>query len=91
MYDCIFCQIDSRGCSLSKRLLLQQLDYRWVQTASWTTDSRITSLSWNLEGNRLLTGGDVLQLWHQRISQENEPETGDLPSVVYSYTMKGHR
>lgn len=57
-------------------LPIQQLDYRWVQTGSWVTDSRISSLSWNLEGNRLLTGGNVLQLWHQRINQGNEPEIG---------------
>nr|XP_024216080.1 dmX-like protein 2 isoform X4 [Halyomorpha halys] len=42
-----------------------QLDYRWVETGSWETESHITALSWNLEGTRLLTGGDVLQLWHQ--------------------------
>nr|XP_034195928.1 dmX-like protein 2 isoform X4 [Osmia lignaria] len=44
-----------------------QLEYRWVQTGSLTTDSNITSLSWNLEGTRLLTGGELLQLWHQNI------------------------
>lgn len=60
--------------------MLQQLDYRWVQTGSWITDSRITSLSWNLEGNRLLTGGDVLQLWHQRSGPDNEPEIGKFSS-----------
>ncbi|XP_054286224.1 dmX-like protein 2 isoform X3 [Macrosteles quadrilineatus] len=43
-----------------------QLDYRWVQTGAWQTDCSITALSWNLEGTRLLTGGDVLQLWHQQ-------------------------
>ncbi|XP_014244478.1 dmX-like protein 2 isoform X1 [Cimex lectularius] len=42
-----------------------QLDYRWVETGSWQTDCNITSLSWNLEGTRLLTGGAILQLWHQ--------------------------
>ncbi|XP_065223519.1 dmX-like protein 2 isoform X2 [Planococcus citri] len=68
---------DNRICIFEPTPLIysnspHQLDYRWVQTGSWTTDSRITSLSWNLEGNRLLTGGDVLQLWHQRINQANE-------------------
>lgn len=47
--------------------LSQQLEYRWVQTGSLQTESNITSLSWNLEGTRLLTGGELLQLWHQNI------------------------
>ncbi|KAG8230550.1 hypothetical protein J437_LFUL008373, partial [Ladona fulva] len=41
------------------------LDYRWVQTGTLQTESHVTSLSWNLEGTRLLTGGGMLQLWHQ--------------------------
>lgn len=52
---------------LTKSFLLQQLEYRWVQTGSLQTESNITSLSWNLEGTRLLTGGELLQLWHQNI------------------------
>ncbi|XP_031780869.1 dmX-like protein 2 isoform X2 [Nasonia vitripennis] len=44
-----------------------QLEYRWVQTGSLQTESNISSLSWNLEGTRLLTGGELLQLWHQNI------------------------
>uniref|UniRef100_A0A1B6CLX3 RAVE complex protein Rav1 C-terminal domain-containing protein n=1 Tax=Clastoptera arizonana TaxID=38151 RepID=A0A1B6CLX3_9HEMI len=55
-----------------------QLDYRWVQTGSWQTDSNISSLSWNLEGTRLLTGGEVLQLWHQNqpIVLDEDTESG---------------
>ncbi|XP_050532464.1 dmX-like protein 2 isoform X5 [Daktulosphaira vitifoliae] len=44
-----------------------QLDYKWVETASWQTACRISCLSWNLEGTRLLTGGIILQLWHQQL------------------------
>uniref|UniRef100_A0A8D8MH93 DmX-like protein 1 n=1 Tax=Cacopsylla melanoneura TaxID=428564 RepID=A0A8D8MH93_9HEMI len=44
-----------------------QLDYRWVQTGTIQTESPISTLSWNLEGTRLLTGGEVLQLWHQHM------------------------
>nr|XP_018898945.1 PREDICTED: dmX-like protein 2 isoform X2 [Bemisia tabaci] len=58
---------------------VHQLDYRWVQTGSLQTESRISSLSWNLEGTRLLTGGDILQLWHQHITPQmldDELETG---------------
>ncbi|XP_034938961.1 dmX-like protein 2 isoform X2 [Chelonus insularis] len=49
-----------------------QLEYRWVQTGSLQTESNITSLSWNLEGTRLLTGGELLQLWHQNIQPFQE-------------------
>ncbi|XP_026681632.1 dmX-like protein 2 [Diaphorina citri] len=56
-----------------------QLDYRWVQTGSIQTESPISSLSWNLEGTRLLTGGEVLQLWHQHLSphmMDDDPDPG---------------
>ncbi|XP_011258519.2 dmX-like protein 2 isoform X5 [Camponotus floridanus] len=53
-----------------------QLEYRWVQTGSLQTESTITSLSWNLEGTRLLTGGELLQLWHQNIMPFQEEHTG---------------
>jgi len=34
-------------------------------------------LSWNLEGTRLLTGGEILQLWHQHVAlMEDDSETG---------------
>ncbi|XP_017883774.1 dmX-like protein 2 isoform X2 [Ceratina calcarata] len=49
-----------------------QLEYRWVQTGSLTTESNISALSWNLEGTRLLTGGELLQLWHQNITPFQE-------------------
>uniref|UniRef100_A0A0A9WH85 DmX-like protein 2 n=1 Tax=Lygus hesperus TaxID=30085 RepID=A0A0A9WH85_LYGHE len=49
-----------------------QLDYRWVETGSWQTECSITALSWNLEGTRLLTGGAIIQLWHQ-----STPNMGD--------------
>lgn len=36
-----------------------------MQTGKLVADGPITALSWNLEGTRLLTGGKILQLWHQ--------------------------
>ncbi|XP_058459198.1 dmX-like protein 2 isoform X2 [Malaya genurostris] len=51
------------------------LEYKWVQTGSLQTTSHISSLSWNLEGTRLLTGGTVLQLWHERISKDDDEPT----------------
>lgn len=46
-------------------MIVQGLEYRWVQTGKLVADGPITALSWNLEGTRLLTGGKILQLWHQ--------------------------
>ncbi|KAG4080274.1 hypothetical protein HA402_010766 [Bradysia odoriphaga] len=50
------------------------LEYRWVQTGSLQASSHISSLSWNLEGTRLLTGGVKIQMWHEKITtKEEEP------------------
>uniref|UniRef100_A0A6B2EFJ9 Putative rabconnectin n=1 Tax=Phlebotomus kandelakii TaxID=1109342 RepID=A0A6B2EFJ9_9DIPT len=53
------------------------LEYKWVQTGSLQASSHISSLSWNLEGSRLLTGGVNLQMWHERVSKgdEDQPHT----------------
>ncbi|CAC5419370.1 DMXL [Mytilus coruscus] len=49
-----------------------KLDYQWYQTASFEAESLINCLSWNLEGSRLLTGGDVIQIWHLDHNQHDE-------------------
>jgi WD40 repeat protein len=49
------------------------LEYKWVQTGTLQASSHISSLSWNLEGTRLLTGGTVLELWHEKL-KDDEPE-----------------
>ncbi|XP_050459131.1 dmX-like protein 2 isoform X2 [Cataglyphis hispanica] len=64
-----------------------QLEYRWVQTGSLQTESNITSLSWNLEGTRLLTGGELLQLWHQNIMPFQEEQT-ILPITTKPKTLQ---
>ncbi|KYM98277.1 DmX-like protein 2 [Cyphomyrmex costatus] len=64
-----------------------QLEYRWVQTGSLQTESNITSLSWNLEGTRLLTGGELLQLWHQNITPFQEEHT-TLPATTKPKTLQ---
>lgn len=51
---------------------------RWVQTGSLQADSHISSLSWNLEGTRLLTGGVTIQMWHERISNKEEDPAREL-------------
>jgi DmX-like protein len=48
------------------------LEYKWVQTGSLQASSHITSLSWNLEGTRLLTGGLVLEMWHEKLGKQDE-------------------
>lgn len=55
-----------------------QLDYRWVQTGTLSTEATVTSLSWNMEGTRLLTGGAVVQMWHQNVvpPDETAPTSG---------------
>ncbi|KAL8625455.1 hypothetical protein ACOMHN_018600 [Nucella lapillus] len=40
-----------------------KLDYRWYKTAEIETECYVNSLSWNMEGSKLLTGGDLIQIW----------------------------
>ena len=44
-------------------LFVKGLDYWWVETARLETPYRITTLSWNNDGNRLITAGEQIQLW----------------------------
>ena len=60
------------------------LEYKWVQTGSLQASSHITSLSWNLEGTRLLTGGTVLELWHEKLKQDDEE-----PSLNVKFEIGG--
>ena len=55
----------SRFCSLS-----QGLDYWWVETARFQTESHISTLAWNNEGQRLITAGEVIQMWQHDVSPE---------------------
>lgn len=57
--------------------------FRWVQTGTIHTKSHISSLSWNLEGTRLLTGGVTIQMWHGRITHKEDDEpTGKKLTVL---------
>ncbi|XP_053214869.1 dmX-like protein 2 isoform X2 [Panonychus citri] len=51
---------------------IHKLDYRWIQTASLETDCFVSVISWSLEGNKLLTGGTCIQVWHLINSSEDE-------------------
>ncbi|KAL1117874.1 hypothetical protein AAG570_004187 [Ranatra chinensis] len=66
---------------------IHQLDYRWVETGSLQTDSHISSLSWNLEGTRLLTGGDVLQLWHQNTPHQMDDDNEGMTSSGVTFEI----
>ncbi|XP_055376112.1 dmX-like protein 2 [Condylostylus longicornis] len=48
------------------------LDYKWVRTGKFSTKSFVIVLSWSLEGTRLLTGGEVLDLWKEKT--RNKPK-----------------
>ncbi len=56
---------------------MQGLDYWWVETARLECACAVTTLSWNNEGNRLITAGDFIQIWHCKSSdgQQAEGET----------------
>lgn len=42
---------------------VSKLDYKWVQTATIESETPILVMSFNLEGTRLIAGGQILQLW----------------------------
>ncbi|KAF2367901.1 RAVE complex protein Rav1 C-terminal [Trinorchestia longiramus] len=51
-----------------------QLDYAWVQTGAVEADCCINNVSWNLEGTRLITAGDKLQIWAPRGNPQHHDE-----------------
>lgn len=57
-----------------------------MQTGSLQTSSHVSSISWNLEGSRLLTGGVSIQLWHERVvrrdDEEQQPVTFEIGGDV---------
>ncbi|XP_063708500.1 dmX-like protein 2 isoform X2 [Culicoides brevitarsis] len=48
------------------------LDFKWVQTGIFQVSFQVASLSWNVEGNRLLVGGKFLQIWKEKDSSDSE-------------------
>ena len=52
------------------------LDYWWVQTAQLDLECRVNSLAWNQEGTRLLTAGEVIQMWFcPDLEQQQQPHS----------------
>ena len=74
----------------SSTLTRQRLDYKWQQTGTIDASCHVTSLSWNLEGTRLLTAGQVIQMWFcpdlessstagpGKSSEDGAPKTGGV-------------
>ncbi|XP_071522289.1 dmX-like protein 2 [Panulirus ornatus] len=56
-----------------------KLDYRWIQTGVIEAESYINTMSWNVEGTRLLTAGDVLQMWASPLAKLATAEDGPYP------------
>ncbi|KAH9503228.1 DmX-like protein 1 [Bulinus truncatus] len=60
-----------------------KLDYRWFPTAELDADCYVDCLSWNVEGSRLLTGGEYIQMWE---FIHSAPPPSALPQKV-SFTL----
>ncbi|KAL5274949.1 DMXL1 family protein [Megaselia abdita] len=73
-YEDKICIFEPTPAIQADRTSSHNLDYRWVQTGQLQTSPQVTSLSWNLEGTRLLTSGASLQMWREKGQDtENEP------------------
>nr|XP_045610736.1 dmX-like protein 2 [Procambarus clarkii] len=64
---------------LANQMNGHRLDYRWIQTGVIEAENYINTLSWNVEGTRLLTAGDVLQMWAAPLGRLAPAEDGSCP------------
>lgn len=62
--------------------------FRWMQTGSLQASSHVSSLSWNLEGTRLLTGGLKIQMWHEKITNKEEEPNGMILHFKLSVNLQ---
>lgn len=58
-----------------------------MQTGSFTSHSSVVTLSWNLEGTRLLTGGTNIQLWKSK-SPTHQPEEEHTGESLYCVRIR---
>ncbi|XP_069954424.1 dmX-like protein 2 isoform X5 [Cherax quadricarinatus] len=65
-----------------------RLDYRWIQTGVIEAENYINTLSWNVEGTRLLTAGDVLQMWAAPLARLAPAQDGSCP-VTFDLECEG--
>lgn len=74
-YENKICIFEPTPMLLSNKNVKHYLDYRWVQTGSFVCNYHVYTLSWNLEGTRLLTGGSIIEMWKERTSEKAEEST----------------
>ncbi|ESO86706.1 hypothetical protein LOTGIDRAFT_235301 [Lottia gigantea] len=60
-----------------------KLDYKWYLTATIEVDCFVNALTWNMEGSKLLTGGDSICIWQFEMNERNEDE-GSNKKVQFS-------
>ncbi|CAG0879339.1 unnamed protein product [Cyprideis torosa] len=65
-----------------------KLDYRWLQTSQVDADCTINTLAWDQEGTRLLTAGEKLQLWENKVEQELADNGDCIPEETESLESK---
>jgi WD40 repeat protein len=75
-----------------KVLIYQGLDYWWVETARLECECFITTLAFSNDGSRILTAGDVIQLWsHESESSATAPGRKhlflDSSSHIFAYLL----
>ncbi|XP_071118494.1 dmX-like protein 2 isoform X1 [Haliotis cracherodii] len=61
-----------------------KLDYRWYKTATIETECFVNCLSWNMEGSKLLTGGEVIQIWQM---SHRDPSEEDASSKRVQFSV----
>jgi hypothetical protein len=85
----MICLHSPGGCRPSvnaANLTKHRLDYKWQQTGTIDAHCGVTSLSWNLEGTRLLTAGDLIQMWY---CPDLEPSNEQQDSEKVLFTLGG--
>lgn len=55
--------VQQQPTTSSSTTSVSKLDYKWVQTATIESETPISVMSFNLEGTRLVAGGQTLQIW----------------------------
>ncbi|XP_061395403.1 dmX-like protein 2 [Musca vetustissima] len=81
-YENKICIFEPTPVLQTEKRFTHYLDYRWVQTGSFTSHSHVITLSWNLEGTRLLTGGSTIQLWKEKSNEYADDEPTGVKFVI---------
>ncbi|CAG0879086.1 unnamed protein product [Darwinula stevensoni] len=64
---------------------VHRLDYKWVETSQLKADCSINTLAWNLEGTRIITAGEMIQMWQVVIAEpiQKPPEEEPVKKVKF--------